>query len=129
MGAESGGGPQGPPGGGAESTKELAIYDTIEVLPEPRREPESENESEDESEESEKSEESEESEESEDESGDKSGGNEIDIYGDDDETIPQDATVEPHPSPKPQQPDIAPRTQHNRKLPPPPFDPSSYVST
>jgi Reverse transcriptase (RNA-dependent DNA polymerase) len=104
--------------GNGDARAQPVIYDMIEVLPEPRAEPESESESEDESE-SESG-----SEESEGRSG-KESGHESDI--EDDETIPRDATVEPPPSPQPQQPDIAPRAQRTHKAPEK-FDPGSYIS-
>jgi hypothetical protein len=112
VGAHGNGGSHGDAGA---QPKEPIIYDMIEVLPEPRAEPESESEEESESES-----------ESEYESGKESGENEDDISGDDEETIPRGATVEPSETPvsapslpQPQQPadPEQPRPQRVRKAP------------
>jgi hypothetical protein len=118
---------QGPVGA-RSNMDEAIIHDMIEVLPEPRGEPESEPEdSESEPEENE----------SEDEFGKENGkeNDEVDIYGEDDEsTIPRAATVEPEifesapSSPLPQQVESESRPQCIRKPPPQPFDPGTYVS-
>jgi hypothetical protein len=132
VGAHGNAAPHGNAGGhgNAGAPREPILYDMIEVLPEPRAEPESESEGSESEEESESEDESE-SDDSEYGSGKESGENEIDISGEDDETIPHDATVEPSEtfvsapsSPQPQQPaGTEPRAQRVRKPPPQPFDP------
>jgi transposase InsO family protein len=122
--------PHGDAGGhgnaGAQPNEPI-IYDMIEVLPEPRAEPESE------SEESGSESESESESGSEGESGKEIGdGNESDIYGDDDETIPRDATVEPEsfvsaPSSPQPEPPTSTRPSRNRKAPVR-LDPGTYIS-